>query len=132
MRGTPMPSMTRIIGPADHRSRDPLTLLMGAIVIASLLLTFIIALALVFDARYRDFPFAPLTAVAVPLLVHGLVVKHASGARGAAEVAGAAVLLMSVPYIVFNETFANWQSLWLCAMLVVFAISLLRVRDARS
>jgi hypothetical protein len=34
-----------------------------------------------------------------------------------------------VLYILFNEGFANWQSLWLCAVLAVLAINLARVRD---
>ena len=32
-------------------------------------------------------------------------------------------------YIVFNEGFANWQSLWLCGVLAVLALILVRVRD---
>ena len=31
-----------------------------------------------------------------------------------------------------NESFANWQSLWLCAALAALAFSLARVRDAQS
>jgi hypothetical protein len=42
------------------------------------------------------------------------------------------VLALCVPYIVFNESFANWQSLWLCAALAALAFSLARVRDAQS
>ena len=44
----------------------------------------------------------------------------------------AGMLALSVPYIVLNEGFANWQSLWLCAALAAFAFSLVRVRDAQS
>jgi hypothetical protein len=47
-----------------------------------------------------------------------------------AETAGAGVLALSVPYIVFDEGFANWQSLWLCAALAALAVSLVRARDA--
>ena len=43
-----------------------------------------------------------------------------------------AVLALSVPYIVLNEGFANWQSLWLCAALAALAFSLARVRDAQG
>ena len=49
--------------------------------------------------------------------------------RPAAETAGAGALALSVLYILFNEGFANWQSLWLCAVLAVLAINLARVRD---
>jgi hypothetical protein len=34
-----------------------------------------------------------------------------------------------VSYILFNEGFANWQSLWLCAVLAALAVTLARVRD---
>ncbi len=109
-----------MLGPAAERIRDPLTLLAGAIMIATMLLAILSALGLVFDPRYRDFPFAPLTAAAVPFLTHSLVMPRPDGGQvparfGAAERAGAAVLALSVPYIALNEGLANWQSLWLCA-----------------
>jgi len=46
--------------------------------------------------------------------------------------ASAGILALCVPYIVINESFANWQSLWLCAALAAFAFSLVLVRDARN
>ena len=71
------------------------------------------ALGLVFDPRYKDFPFAPLTAAAVPFLLHTLTMPRPRGARGVAEMLAALLLALSVPYIVLNESLANWQSLWL-------------------
>ena len=50
-----------------------------------------VALGLVFDPRYRDFPFAPLTATVVPLLLHSLTVPRPGGSRGAAELSAAVV-----------------------------------------
>jgi hypothetical protein len=67
----------------------------------------------------------------VPLVVLALKTTG-EGARGAAEIAGAGVLLLSILYIVPNEGFANWQSLWLCAVFAALAFTLLRVRDAPS
>jgi glucan 1,3-beta-glucosidase len=90
----------------------------------------LIALGLVFDPRYKDFPFAPLTAAAVPFLLHSLMMPRPAGTHTAAELTAASVLALSVLYILFNEGFANWQSLWLCAALVAIAVSLARVRDA--
>ena len=98
--------------------------------IATLLLAILIALGLVFDPRYRDFPLAPLSAAALPFLLHSLLMPRPPGTLGAAEWAGAAVLALSVPYIVLDEGLANWQSLWTCAALVTFAFSLARVRAA--
>ena len=99
----------------------------------ALLVAVITALGLVFDPRYRDFPFAPLTAAAVPFFVASFVtLRPAGGARQVAETGGALMLLAAVVYIVPNETLLNWQSLWMCAALTLFAISLARVRDAQS
>jgi len=131
-RGEPIPRLSRLLGPASERARDPLALAVGALLIATALLAVLTALGLVFDPRYKDFPFAPLTAAAVPFLLHTLAMPRPPGARGAAEILTALVLALSVPYIVLNESLANWQSLWLCASLLALAVTLAQVRDARS
>ncbi|MGA7388513.1 MAG: beta-(1-6) glucans synthase [Pseudolabrys sp.] len=130
MRSTSLPTFSHIFGPKEYRVRDPLALFAGVILLITMLLAFVIALGLVFDPRYRDFPFAPLTAAIVPFLMHSFMVTRLKGARPAAETAGAGVLGLSVCYIVFNEGFANWQSLWLCAALAALAFNLVRVRGA--
>ncbi len=130
--GTALPRLSRILGAASERSREPLTILVGAIATATLSLAIMTALGLVFDSRYRDFPFAPLTAAVVPFLTHSLFMPRPAGRLGTAETAGAALLAASIPYIVLNEGLANWQSLWLCAALLALTISLVRVRDAQS
>ena len=107
-------------------------LALGALLIATALLAVMTALGLVFDPRYKDFPFAPLTAAAVPFLLHTLTMPRPAGARGAAEILTALVLALAVPYIAINGSFANWQSLWLCAALLALAVTLVQVRDARS
>jgi glucan 1,3-beta-glucosidase len=132
MRGVALPRLSRIIGPVDGRTQDRLTLLVGIVLIATLLLALIVALGLVFDPRYRDFPFAPLTAAIVPLLLNSLMMQRPPGVRGTAEIAGAIVLAACVPYIVLNETFANWQALWVAATLAALAVTLARVRDAQG
>ncbi|HEY7232065.1 MAG TPA: beta-(1-6) glucans synthase [Pseudolabrys sp.] len=132
MRGTVVPNFTQLLGPKEHRVGEPLARLAGAILLVVMLLAFVIALGLVFDPRYRDFPFAPLTAAVVPFPVHSLLVPRIKGKRSAAETAAALVLALSVGYIVFNESFANWQSLWLCAVLAVLAFNLAQVRASQS
>ncbi len=116
-RGVAIPRLSRLLGPASERTRDPLVLAVGALLIATALLAVLTALGLVFDPRYKDFPFAPLTAAVVPFLLHTLTMPRPTGGRGAAEIMTALVLALSVPYIVLNESLANWQSLWLCAAL---------------
>ena len=137
MRGTPLPRFSALLGPATERVRDPLALLTGALMIATTLLALLVALGLVFDPRYQDFPFAPFSAAVVPFFMHSVTMPQPRGRQvlnrfGAAELASAGVLALSVPYIALNESFANWQSLWLCAALTALAFSLARVRDAQS
>jgi len=88
------------------------------------------ALGLVFDPRYRDIPFAPLSAAALPYLVVSFSVARPGGTRAIAETVAAAALALSAVYIVFNESFANWQSVWFCAGLIALAFILARARGA--
>jgi glucan 1,3-beta-glucosidase len=132
LRGIGVPAFSRVIGPRAERAHDPLALAAGVLLIATTLLALQSALGLVFDPRYRDFPFAPLTAAVVPLLMLHAVVKRPSGARAIAECAAATPLALSVPYIAVNEGFTNWQSLWLCAVFAALVFILARARDAQS
>jgi glucan 1,3-beta-glucosidase len=130
MTGTPMPALSSVLALEPLRKNDGLASALGLVMAATLVLSLQVVLGLVFDPRYKDFPFAPLTAAIVPLALHGLTIASRGGRRGAAETAGATLLILSALYVVPNETFANWQSLWLCAAFAVFAVTLFRVRGA--
>jgi len=132
MRGLAVPPFWRLIGPRAKRTRDALGIAAGTVLIAAMLLAVQSALGLMFDPRYRDFPFAPLTAAVVPFLTHKFVVRVAPGPRLAAETAAAVILAPSIPYVAINEGFFNWQSLWLCAAFAGLAFILARARDAQS
>jgi exo-beta-1,3-glucanase (GH17 family) len=132
VRGVAVPPFWRVIGPKAERVADPLALAAGILLIATMLLAQQSALGLVFDPRYRDFPFAPLTAAVVPFVTHHATVKRTAGARAASEIGGAVLLALTVPYIAINEGFANWQSLWLCAVFALLAFILARMRDGQS
>ncbi|RDV01140.1 beta-(1-6) glucans synthase [Undibacter mobilis] len=132
MRGIPQPAIARIIGPKSGRAQHKTAIAVGCVAMLTILVAVISALGLVFDPRYKDFPFAPLTGAAMPFLVASLVTPRPSGGRAVTEFATALVLAASVVWIVPNETVANGQSLWMCAALAAFAISLVRVRDAQS
>jgi exo-beta-1,3-glucanase (GH17 family) len=138
--GTTAPPFAQILGRAAHRPRNAVALALGVLLIALVILAVQAALGLVFDPRYRDFPFAPLTAATAPLL---LVIKRKAAVKGAllarwkrhlqapaAESAVAATLAASAVYIVCNESVANWQAVWLSAALLAFAFTLLQVQDA--
>jgi exo-beta-1,3-glucanase (GH17 family) len=125
---TPMPQFPAVLSWASLRKCDRFAAALGLVMVVTLVLSLQVALGLVFDPRYKDFPFAPLTAAVVPLAVHGLTVPGRGGHRGAAETAGALLLALSVIYIVPNESLANWQSLWLCAAFAALALTLFRAR----
>jgi glucan 1,3-beta-glucosidase len=132
MCSTPVPAFFRMLGPKEGRMQNPLALSASVILAVTMLLALVVALALVFDPRYRDFPFAPLTAAVVPFLMHNVIVGRPKGTRPTAETAGAAVLALSMSYILFNEGFANWQSLWLCTTLAALSFNLARARDVQG
>ena len=132
MRNSRVPGFAQLLGPKEQRTGEPLGRAAGLILLMVMMLAFLVALGLVFDPRYRDFPFAPLTAAVLPFVVHGFLVGRAKGARGVAELAAACVLAPAAVYIVFNEGFANWQSLWVCGVLAVLAFNLAQARAAQS
>ena len=55
-------------------------------------------------------------------------VPRAAGGRAMAETVAAGLLALSAVYIVFNESFANWQAVWFCGGLIAFAVMLARAR----
>ena len=105
------PPFAKVVGPKLDRAADPLTLVFGILLLALTVLTVQSALSLAFDPRYRDFPFAPLTAAALPFLLVGFLVPPAAGQRALAETVAGAVLAPCAIFIVWNETLANWQAL---------------------
>jgi exo-beta-1,3-glucanase (GH17 family) len=132
MRRTALPTFAQVIGPEATRVPDPLKLALGVLLILLCILAVQSALGLVFDPRYRDFPFAPMTAALVPFLALSFTSPRRAGSRPAAETIIAALLALSVVYILFDESFANWQSLWLCAVFLALGLILFRLRDAQS
>jgi exo-beta-1,3-glucanase (GH17 family) len=118
----------------DGRSqrRDGLDWVLTGTLVALTLVALEAALGLVFDPRYRDIPFAPLTAATIPFLVVMFSAPRPGGARAKAEAMAAAVLAVSAVYILFDETFANWQSVWFVAASLALTVTLAGVRDAPS
>jgi len=129
--GKRMPSFARILARGSERVRDRLVLALGMLLIVLAVLAAQAALGLVFDARYRDFPFAPLTGAVVPflLLAFPTTWKLRPDAP-VAETAMAVTLGLSAVYIACNESFANWQALWFSAGVLALTYTLLQVRDA--
>jgi glucan 1,3-beta-glucosidase len=126
---TAVASFAQVLARAADRPRNPLGLALGGILILTALVALEVALGLVFDPRYRDFPFTALTAAALPYLLLGFMTER-RGRRGVAETVMAAALGASAAYVAVNESVSNWQALWFAAALVALAVSLLRLRAA--
>ena len=128
--GSAAPDFGRVLGRKPDRERDPLPLMLGVLLVVLTVLAVQSALALSFDPRYRDFPFASLTAAAVPFVLISALAPRPAGRRPLAETVAAAVLLLGAVFVGWNETLANWQALWFCGALTLVAFSLLRSRAA--
>ena len=126
------PAFARLIGPKDGRVHGRLLRTLGWLLLTLCVLAVQSGLALAFDPRYRDFPFAPLTCAAVPFLLVALLVPQSAGVRPMAEKVAALVLVFGAAAIAVNEGFANWQAVWCCAALAVVALSLARARLAQG
>jgi exo-beta-1,3-glucanase (GH17 family) len=124
------PAFARLLN--RRRLSDPLTVTLGAILLAVMWLSVQTGLGLVFDPRYRDFPYAPLTSATVPFLVLAIMGRGQTGPRGTTEVVAAAALAMAAVFVALNETFANWQAIWLAAIFVAAAFILVQSRDVQS
>ena len=129
-RRTAPRAFATILGPRRDRVRDPVMLTLGILLLALTVLALQSALALSFDPRYRDFPFAPLTAAALPFLLLGVLAPPVAAVRALAETVAGAMLAFCAVFIVWNETLANWQALWFAGALALLAFSLLRARAA--
>jgi glucan 1,3-beta-glucosidase len=55
-----------------------------------------------------------------------------TGVRPIAEAVFAGLLAISAAYALINEGRENWQSLWTCAIYLLFALTLWRARAAQS
>lgn len=123
-----LPDLASVLRRSAGRRAVPFAL--GLVWTAAIVLSIQVALGLVFDPRYRDFTFAPLTAAVAAFAILAFIRSRPSGQSGAAERVSAAALAGSAVYIAFNESIANWQALWLSTLLVLLSLVLLRVRAA--
>jgi glucan 1,3-beta-glucosidase len=124
------PSFSQVIGARQDIAPGALTYLLGFLAIVLAVLAMQSALALAFDPRYRDFPFAPMTAAALPFVLIGLLTPRPAGKSALSEKCIAVVLGLCAVFIVWNETPANWQALWFAATAGLVALTLARVRVA--
>ena len=128
MSGRAVPTFLELLGPKNYQIQSMPAILHGLTWIVTILICTETALGFVFDPRDKDFPFAALTMVAVPVAALTLLNHPMKGIRPMAESVFAGVFLVAAIYMVFNEGPANWQSLWTCAAYILLAVTLWRAR----
>jgi exo-beta-1,3-glucanase (GH17 family) len=130
--GRTLPTFLDLFGPRGEGVGLSLSMkFLGVALVAATLIGSETALGFVFDPRYKDFPYAALTMAVVPFATL-LLNRPQAGRRPIAEAVFAGLLAASAVYTGFNEGRDNWQSLWSCAIYLVFAFTLWQARVAQS
>jgi exo-beta-1,3-glucanase (GH17 family) len=129
MSGRALPTFLELIGPRENRTRSFPTMILGLTLIVTTLIALQSALALVFDPRWRDFPFAGLTMAVVPFWTLTLLNRQKPGKRAIAEAVFATLLAVAALYVLFNEGSQNWQAVWTCMMYLLLGTTLWQPRS---
>jgi glucan 1,3-beta-glucosidase len=124
-RGARLPTLAQVLGSRAEWPKSWLGRGLGLGLVLILGVAVCEVLCLAFNPRYHDFAFAAMTVATVALAALTLD-RRGYGPRGMAETVAAAIIGLSVVYILFNEGFLNWQSLWLCTALAGFIVVLMR------
>ena len=128
MSGRSLPTFLELFGPRESRTRCFPVLLLGLVLTLTTLLASETALGALFDARWRDFPFAALTMAAVPFSILALFNRPNSGSRPIAEALFAGLFAAAALDTIFMEGTENWQALWTSAGYFVLAATLWQAR----
>lgn len=132
-RGDRIAGFDVALDPARWRgARNLIGLVLAAMLTGTMIAAMHVALGLVFDPRYKDFPLAALTGPVVALAILAFAGTAATQRPGMAEIVGATVLAGSALFIIVNEGIANWQAVLFSSLLVVLALTLLQGPAARS
>ncbi len=110
------------------RRLDLVAVIMAALLAATVVAAIHVALGLVFDPRYKDFPLPALTGPIIALAVLACAGGKVPPLPGAAEIAAATVLAGSALFVIANEGIANWQALLFASLLLILALTALRAR----
>jgi exo-beta-1,3-glucanase (GH17 family) len=115
------PTFIELIGPRESRIPSVPIMILGFTLILTTLVAAETALALVFDSRWRDFPFAGLTMSVVPFGMLAVLNRSKSVMPPpVAEAVFAGLFAAAGLYILCNEGLQNWQSLWTAASYLLF------------
>jgi exo-beta-1,3-glucanase (GH17 family) len=130
MSGRALPAFLEVLGPPKGRTQLFMTNMLGITLIVTTLIATQIALSLVFDARWRDFPFAALTMAVVPFWTLAFINRSKSGTRPLSEAVFAGLFAAAAVYIIFNEGPDNWQAMWTGAVYFLLGSALWQARTA--
>lgn len=130
-RGSSIESFAVVLNPHRWRRYDGLSLLLAFLFAATVVAAIHVALGLVFDPRYKDFPLALLSGPAVALAIVALSSSRVCRGSGVAEMVAAALLTGSAIFVIVNEGIANWQALWFAGLLLALSLPALRPRQAK-
>jgi exo-beta-1,3-glucanase (GH17 family) len=128
MAGRSLPTFLELIGPREDRTISVAAMALGFVLVVTTLIAAKTALGLVFDPRWRDFPFASLTMAALPFLTLTLLNRPKSGTRPIAETVFAGLFVVIALYAIFNEGTDNWQALWTSAAYFLLGATFWRAR----
>ena len=128
MSGRALPAFLEVLGPPKGRTPFFMTNMLGITLIVTTLVAAEIALSLVFDARWRDFPFAALTMAVVPFWTLAFLNGPKSGTRPLSEAVFTGLFALAAVYIILNEGSDNWQAMWTGAMYFLLGSALWQAR----
>jgi glucan 1,3-beta-glucosidase len=132
VHGKPTEGFSSLLDPDARRGTHPLMQFVLLLFVLTVLVAIQIALGLVFDPTARDLPGAALTGPAIALFVLLFYRRPLARSRSVAESAAALILVMSALFIVFNETFWNWQALWVGTAFLALAAACWLASGARA
>ena len=128
MSGRALPAFLEVLGPPKGRTPFFMTNMLGITLIVTTLIAAEIALSLVFDARWRDFPFAALTMAVVPFWTLAFLNGPKSGTRPLSEAVFTGLFALAAVYIILNEGSDNWQAMWTGAVYFLLGSALWQAR----
>lgn len=129
-RGDRLDGFARALDSSSWRASNCVAAVLAALLAATVVAAIHVALGLVFDPRYKDFPIAALLGPVSALAVLAFSTAKDPPRPGAAEIAATAVLTASAVFVTLNEGIANWQALSFAALLLLLALTALRAKAA--
>ena len=128
MAGRTLPNSLQLLGPRSGRTRSAVETALGLVLLVTAVIGTETAIALVFDPRNIEFPFASLTMATIPFAAIAQLNRSGSGRRPLADSMFAGIFAMAAVFVAFYEGPDNWQSLWTCGAYVLLALTLWQVR----